>query len=72
MPLQAAMKAVPLAADVEHPVEVLYEDDDLVAGGCRMPNTDAQYKRPSTFSPSSLLVCYLPCKYSQQQPVVVT
>lgn len=23
---------MPLAADTEHPVEVLYEDDDLIAG----------------------------------------
>jgi hypothetical protein len=28
---QAALKAVPLAAD-HHPVEVLYEDEDLLAG----------------------------------------
>lgn len=29
--LQAAMRAVPLAADIEHPVEVLWEDNDLIA-----------------------------------------
>lgn len=27
------MKSTPLAADY-HPVEVLWEDDDLIAGGC--------------------------------------
>ncbi len=30
--LAAAKRAVPLAADTDHPVEVLYEDDDLIAG----------------------------------------
>ena len=30
-PMQAAKRAVPLAAD-PHPVEVLWEDDDLIAG----------------------------------------
>ncbi|KAL4424411.1 hypothetical protein ABPG77_005654 [Micractinium sp. CCAP 211/92] len=29
--LAAAKRAVPLAADTDHPVEVLYEDDDLIA-----------------------------------------
>ena len=29
--MQAAKRAVPLAAD-PHPVEVLWEDDDLIAG----------------------------------------
>lgn len=52
--LAAAKRAVPLAADTDHPVEVLYEDDDLIAGPCSHASRSYALHAPSGDTPEAM------------------